>query len=35
MKAWVTLREESKKVTHRSLVSVRMWKGPYGSREDW
>jgi hypothetical protein len=34
MKAWVILREECEKVTQRSLVSVRMWKEPYGSRKD-
>jgi hypothetical protein len=27
-KAWIILREESKKVTRRSLVSVRMRKEP-------
>jgi hypothetical protein len=33
--AWVISSEEWKKVTRRSLVSVRMWKGPYGLRKDW
>jgi hypothetical protein len=29
------IREGCKKVTRRSLVSARMWKGPYGLRNDW
>jgi hypothetical protein len=34
-RAWPISRKECKKVTRMSLVSVRMWKGPYGSKRDW
>jgi hypothetical protein len=30
-----TSKDGCNKVTGRSLVSVRMWKEPYGSKKDW